>query len=192
MTFDEFKNELDKNDIYSIVRKYILSGNSTCFAGDPQKLLMLKEAVSAELKLNIKCVETVGSAKLGFSLNPFKLGDVFNNKSDIDLLIVSNEFFDQAWKELLKIDFNYHQLSKKERDYLKESYQTVHRGYISPDKFPLKSEFARTWWKIFTDLSNKEEYEFRKIRGRLFKDWDFAEKYYSIQLVELLKVKHEN
>ncbi len=95
--------------------------------------------------------------------------------------------FDRAWHELLKLEHKYHQLREKERKFLADCYSTVHRGFISPEKLPMKTSFNKEWWDIFTKMSNEKEYEYRKIRGRLFKDWWFVEKYYSINLQKLNK-----
>ena len=192
MTLLELKEELKIKDVYRVVKEYILNGQPVCFGGKKDVIWNLKETVSDEFGLNIKAIEIVGSAKLGFSLNPNKIGQTFNKTSDVDLLIVSSRLFDLAWNELLKLDFHYHRLTPKDKDFLKDCYETIHRGYISPERIPKKSGFGRNWWSIFDKLSNKKEFEYRKIRARIFKNWEFAEKYYSIQLVELSREKNES
>jgi hypothetical protein len=191
MNFNELKNELLTRDVYDIVKELILGNEPICFNGDKEKVKLLLESISTGLDLNPKCIEIVGSAKLGFSLNPFRLGQAFSDKSDIDVLVVSNDIFDTAWKDLLKLDFSYHKLKVKDRDFLNECYETIHRGYVSPDKLPIISDFRKFWWGVFDKISNQRVFEYRKIRGRLFKSWDFAEKYYSIQLVNLKKERKD-
>lgn len=192
MTLFELKEELKIKNIYRVVREHILSGDPVCFKGNKETLWNLKERVSTEFGLNIKSIEIVGSAKLGFSLNPNRMGQIFNKNSDIDLLIVSSRLFDFSWYELLKLDFQYYHLSEKEKGFLNECYETIHRGYISPERIPKKSKFSGNFWSFFNSMSTMSEFENRKIRARIFKSWDFAEKYYSIQLVELSRGQNES
>ena len=130
----------------------------------------------------------MGSAKLGISLNPNKeVGTEYNDGSDVDLVIASSSLFDLAWHDLLDLDFHYYKLGAKEREGLSESLSSIPRGFISPERVPMCTNFARRWWGAIEKVSNKAEFENRNIRARLFKNWWFAEKYYSIQLAKLQK-----
>ncbi|MBN1365886.1 MAG: hypothetical protein JW976_13845 [Syntrophaceae bacterium] len=185
MELGELRNELKKSSPEKIVRKHILKDAAICFKGDMDLILELKESLSSYFDVHIKNIEIVGSAKLGVSLSEERFGKVYSQTSDIDLTIVSSELFDRAWHELLKLDYQYYKLSEKERKYLNDSYETIHRGFISPDRLPPKTDFYKMWWKLFNVLSSEDKYENRKIRGRLFKNWWFLEKYYTIQLIKL-------
>lgn len=181
------KKELDKDSVSNVVNKFILSGNPICFKGNIDSITGLKNKLSSYFSLHKKDMEIVGSAKLGISLSAARFGKPYDARSDIDFVVVSSDLFDIAWHELLKLDFQWYKLLQKERVSLTDCYHTIHKGYISPDKLPTNLDFAKKWWKIYMDLSNREEYEYRKIRGRLFKNWWFVEKYYSKQLVDLKK-----
>ncbi|MDY0912916.1 hypothetical protein [Rathayibacter festucae] len=60
--------------------------------------------VSNELKVDPNGVFCIGSGAVGLSLNPEKVdnGDLkrFNDESDFDVAIVSELFFEQAWRDL--------------------------------------------------------------------------------------------
>ncbi len=183
MDFDKLKKELTSNDVSIVVNKYILGGNPICFSGREILILQLKKALTEHFNIHIKNIEIVGSAKLGISLGNDKLGKQFDKHSDIDIAVVSSELFDIAWFELMKLESISYKLTEKDRVFLKECSNLISKGFISPDKLPKISNFSENWWKIFSELSNK--YEYKKIRGRLFKDWWFAERYYSIQLNRL-------
>ena len=187
MNLDDLKTELTNNSITDVINKHILGGNPICFSGNLELIMELKKALSDHFNIHMKNIEIVGSAKLGVSLSIERFGQSYNEKSDIDMVLVSSELFDLAWHDLLKFDFSYHKLNPKDRESLKECYDTIHRGFISPDKLPPSSSFTKNWWTVFSSLSNREKYEYRKVRGRLFKNWWFVEKYYSIQLVILSK-----
>lgn len=182
MDIEELKGELGKKAVSEVVNKSIFRNNPICFGGDEILISELKKALAEHFNLHIQNIEVVGSAKLGISLSNERFGRPYDKSSDIDFALVSSELFDLSWLELTKLESIFYKLSQKDRDFLTECLGTVSKGYISPDKLPPISNFSKNWWSIFSNLSNQEKYEYRKIRGRLFKDWWFAEKYYSIQL----------
>ncbi|MCX5885690.1 MAG: hypothetical protein NT096_07255 [Proteobacteria bacterium] len=188
MNLEELKLELKNKPISDVLNKHILAGEPVCFGRNLDLVIKLKKSISNHFDVHLKNIEVVGSSKLGISLSEEKLGKPYSRKSDIDIVIVSSELFDAAWHALLKLDFKFHTLNEKDRQFLKDCYDSTHRGYISPDRLPINLGFRNQWWGIFYKLSNREEYEYRKIRGRLFKNWWFVEKYYSIQLLKLKKL----
>lgn len=187
LDLQQLKNVIDKTSISRVANQYILSDNPICFKGNKDLIFKLNGLISKYFKLHPKNIEIVGSAKLGFSLNEYRLGEPYNKNSDIDFALVSSSLYDEAWHELLQLEFKYYQLGPKEKELLRDCYKDIPHGFISPDKLPLDGDFSKNWWKFFSSLSNKPEFEYRKIRGRLFKNWWFAEKYYSIQLTRLSK-----
>jgi hypothetical protein len=189
MDLSKLKSKIvEAKNMQRCVADTILCEQAFCFKGDQEKILDLKEAIAMYFKIHSKNIEIAGSAKLGISLSNARYGKPFDKKSDIDLIVVSSELFDKAWHDLLKLDWQYAVLPEKDREALKECYDSIHKGFISPDRLPIKTEFCNYWWKIFSQLSNDEKYEKRKIRGRLFKSWFFVEKYYSIALLKLRNI----
>jgi len=189
MTFEEFRAKVRAEPIQRILQKYIFGSTPICFGGDIDLDIKLKLKISDFWGIHPKNLEIVGSAKTGFSLNPDRLGKPFNSQSDIDIIVVSNKLFDQAWRELLQLDFKWYKLSQGEQAELQSAYATVHRGFISPDRLPKKTVVCTDWWKQFNMLSNDSEFGLRKIRGRLFKSWWFAEKYYTQTVLEIQKME---
>lgn len=189
MELSKLKKELSTNDTSKIVNKYILGDVPKCFNGNEDLIFALKESLVNHFDIHFKNIEIVGSAKLGIKLSEGKTGKPYDKESDIDFVLVSSELFDIAWHELLRLEFQYYKLKPAEIAKLKDCYNTICHGFISPDKLPPKTNFYINWWKIFLNLSGQSQYEYRKIRGRLFKNWWFAEKYYSIQLNKLKSEK---
>ncbi|WP_159030116.1 hypothetical protein [Kitasatospora albolonga] len=71
----------------------------------PQELSYIKwrHLVATELGVDPMAVQLVGSARLGYSMNPKKNFRKFHEGSDLDIAIISSELFDKAWGELQKI-----------------------------------------------------------------------------------------
>ena len=187
MNIEDLKKQLETKSVSDLVNEVILCDSSHYFKKKNTLLLQLKRDISHHFDIHLKKFEIVGSAKIGVSLSEKRFGQPFSKTSDIDIAIVSSSLFDQAWHELLLMEFKYYKLREEERGKLKDTYETIYRGYISPDRLPMSLEFTKKWWYIFEKLSNNTEYEYRKIRGRLFKNWWFVEKYYSIQIIKLKK-----
>lgn len=187
MDLKALQEELGKKTVSEVVNKYVFKNDPICFSGDQILISALKRALAEHFNLHVQNIEVVGSAKLGISLSNERLGKLYDKSSDIDIALISSELFDLSWLELMKLESIFYKLQQKDRDFLAECLGTISKGYISPDKLPPTSNFSKNWWSIFSNLSNQKKYEYRKIRGRLFKDWWFAEKYYSIQLNRLRK-----
>lgn len=186
-TVDDLKTLLSQKTIPEVIHRYLLARDPICFQNNPDAVYELQKALSDHFGVHTKNIEIVGSAKLGISLNPKKerYGKKYDDESDIDLVVVSSELFDKAWHGLMKLDGMRHTLNEREIGLLDECNNLTHRGYISPDKLPIRMDFSKNWWSVFETLSNQDKYEKRKIRGRLFKDWWFVERYYSIMLAKL-------
>jgi hypothetical protein len=186
MTIEELKKELSLKGLSNVVNEKILSSKPVWLKEKESIIYQVKEKISKELNIHLKDIEIVGSAKIGISLSEERYGREFYKKSDVDIAIISENLFNEAWHQLLNLDFKYYKLTESQRQNLNSAYETIHRGFISPDRLPASS-FKEKWWKVFNELSNKPLYEYRNIRGRLFKNWFFAEKYYSIQISKLNK-----
>lgn len=58
----------------------------------------IKMAASDSLDVPVKNVAIVGSAKTGYSLTPGRNYSPFNDKSDLDLVLVSDSLFRELWE----------------------------------------------------------------------------------------------
>jgi len=185
MKFEELKVELNKYSLSRFINKFLLSDKAICFPGNENLILDMKETIANHFHIHTRNIEVVGSAKLGVSLNNQRLGKPYDNDSDVDLVIVCSELFDRVWNDLSQLELKKYTLGEKDRAKLEDCCSYIRDGNIRPDMLPDKLPFRGHWWEIFNKVSNKKQYENREIRGRLFKNWFFVEKYYSIQLIKI-------
>ena len=113
---DEFivilrEQELNEQEM---VQRYITHGSSFVFDEDDGKYFKLKKIIADKFELRPEEVIMVGSAKLGFSIAPSKLWKSFDDESDIDMVIVSEEIFDKFWIDLY--DFNLELIDRTEEE----------------------------------------------------------------------------
>lgn len=188
MTFEEFRKVIENKGLEETVNSLILHGSVFYFNWDDNKYYCFKDEISKKLRVHTKNIEIIGSAKLGFSLNQERLGKSFGKKSDIDVVVISDILFEKAWSELISIgDRRWIDLTPKEKENLKQCQNDIYWGYIRPDRVPGETEFSKWWWNIFNELSSNAEYEYRMVRGRLFKSWERVQECYSSSLEKLLK-----
>lgn len=189
-SLEDLKKLLTSKSVPEVIYHHILFKEAVCLNGDSDLIYDLKKALSEYFKVHIRELEIVGSAKIGICMNRFstRYGKKFGEESDIDLVVVSSELFDRAWHELLKFELSSKASTQIGSERLRQSYKTIPNGIISPERLPENLNFSKIWWKIFSELSNQNKYHKKKIRGRLFKDWWFVEKYYSIELAKLSNV----
>ncbi|MFD0557090.1 hypothetical protein FB566_2345 [Stackebrandtia endophytica] len=71
----------------------------------PQELKYVKwrHQVASALEVDPMAIQLVGSARLGYSINPKKNFKKFHKDSDLDIAVISPELFDKAWGELREI-----------------------------------------------------------------------------------------
>ena len=172
---DQYKADLSTLSPIQIVRKHIIYGESCVLS--QHEYFDLRSKIAEHFQLHPNEVLVVGSAKLGFSIVPNKVYNLFGDASDIDVAIVSSKLFDAIWESV----FSY----KHEGGYWPEYDEFIEyffRGWIRPDKLPPSNIFqlAKDWWDFFQGVTNSGAYGDYKIAGALYKSWFFLENYQRI------------
>jgi hypothetical protein len=110
-----------------------------------------------------------GSAHLGFSPVPGKLGRPFDSSSsDIDVSVVSTELFDRWWGEL--------QLSKAlVPAVLTRIAEDLFWGFINPANVNNLSEIGQKWWDLFGGIRTDRA---KGVRGRLYHNYWSMQNYH--------------
>jgi len=150
----------------------------------------LKAAVSENLEVPLKNVAIVGSAKTGYSLTPGRNFNKFNEESDLDLVVVSKELFEQLWENHLEFKNSF----MRGRNY---SYSDVAKGvfrhFISISDKAISSEmqdYFSSWINRVSQLKKIIEQEFRtpsEINYRIYDNWKYVEQYHTDGLNALLE-----
>lgn len=189
MILEEFKHHcmVQKPDI--LVQRYLIE-NETYFFNEIQngEEFEFKKDISLLLDVHLRDITIVGSGKLGFSLKPekdspglylfkefdhaYKLSEI-NEKSDLDIAIISSQLFDKELKNLY-IHTNYYDSSHNWSEKKSLAHYTL-KGRLAtrflPLSFPLTKEIK----------SAQEKYQMaygRKINLEIYKSWHFFETYH--------------
>src|SRR5438094_734671 len=98
----------------TFVHEWLLSSNPFAFRGTGGYAAFRAE-LSRFLGVHAAEMTLVGSGQLGFSLRPDQLLRPFRADSDLDMVVVSSEIFDAAWKDLLTLSGSIRTLDEDER-----------------------------------------------------------------------------
>lgn len=178
----QFKLDLMNYSSLNIARKHIIFGE--CATISTEEYFALRSRIATAYSVHPNEVIVVGSGKLGFSIAPHKRYRHFSTDSDLDIVIISETFFDKCWIELFRFENQGGYWEKAV-----ELKQYLFRGWIRPDKMPpnTKFDFGKRWWEFFNELSVSREYSVSRIRGGIYKNWSFLESYQCKAIDQCLK-----
>lgn len=99
-----------------------------------------RHLVASALEVDPMAIQLMGSARLGYSMNPKKGFRRFNTKSDLDIAVISPELFEKAWAELRAITED--EIFAKNRRYL---LKLVFEECIALDIVLPRLSFGEKW-----------------------------------------------
>ena len=182
MSYADYKRDLSDPDIDPnyILDRYFHSGIPAVFSGaNPDEEARLKNDVARglfgafQLRVHPYQLQIAGSAHLGYSPVPDKLGKPFNPEvSDIDIAVVSQELFDHWWTELQTGGLDAATRSTVSRD--------LFFGFINPAVVRDVSEMGGRWWSTFGSLRTDRAVG---VRGRLYRTYWSMQSYHRLAVL---------
>jgi hypothetical protein len=144
----------------------------------------------AHLGISNTAVTLVGSARIGFSLDPSQFGKPFSRSSDLDFAIVDSALFDQAWLELIGLGPRFARLNNDEQEAVIQHRQNnVYWGYIEPDMLPTCISCYKAWFPLFAGLVKYTVMiAGRGASGRIYRTWDHLRHHQLYSLTEIRKI----
>ena len=187
-TVDEFSEILRNEPADDVARNYVFGGDIFLAQKHPNVLKTLRNHLCPEFRLEEENVVIVGSAKMGFSLDPYSFPSAFKKKGgDIDIVVVSQELFDTYWEIILKWHYPRRTagLNAPDREWVRDRRKDLYWGWFHPSEIgyvglslptvlkPLRDIKTR-WFNSFQSLSMYSEFSGRAAHGRLYRTWDHA------------------
>ena len=129
----------------AIARQWLSEGIPFAFQNCPGTYESIRSWISTRLGVDPKEVNITGSAKLGQSLSPSKIGEPFNENSDLDLFIISNDLFRNLQNDFNAWSYDFESGSieaknKREYGFWKENLsrvpKNIGRGFIDSKLIP--------------------------------------------------------
>lgn len=171
----------------AIARLWLSEGIPFAFKTKPALYEVLRTWLATKLDVDPKEIHLCGSARIGQSLAPKKIGVDFGEHSDLDLFIVSSELFNRVG-----IDFNNWSCqfesglaqprNDREKEFWVENNKrgkgNIKRGFIDSKMIPNRTEYptnqniANSMWELKTKLDATEfAPRVKSASVRCYKDW---------------------
>ena len=147
-------------------------------------------------------IRVVGSGRLGFSLKPGQNLKSFGDTSDIDVIVVHADLFDQLWLALLSAAYPRPPFTTHLSGWLGKRKSEVYTGWLTPLEIRLDKrivgnrakpvlDFNFRWFTTFKEASRHPPRRHEDISARLYRTWNHAELYHLNSLASLRKTLEE-
>ena len=142
-----------------------------------------KLELAQQLDVDAASITLVGSAAVGVNLNPNKSFREFNQKSDIDVAVISQYHFQTAWRYLRVNGKARYKLNQKQKIAWDEHVKKlIFWGTIATDKLLPLFPFAPTWAQAALEASKAAAIADREVKFRIYADYE-ALRSYQVQSV---------
>lgn len=178
MTRDEFIQTLKTEQPESFLERNLLRRNPAVFKGNENAYFLWRVKLSELIDVDPSCIMLVGSSAMGFSLNPHNNYKEFTEDSDIDVAVISSQYFTIAWR-YLRMNFS----RVRNLDYRTSSAWKQHEknyvywGTIATDKLLGVLPFGKQWLGATTQLASVDPTFNRDINLRIYYDHDALRSY---------------
>jgi len=185
----DFKAEIINTDISFMTSKWITEKVPYIFAGNLDGYIKWKELLSSKIGVDSKAIVLTGSSSVGFSLNPENNLRAFSDKSDIDIAIISQHYFDISWHFLRNIGTKRYSYSRKENFAIDDHRnRLIYWGTVATDKIIQILPFGEKWITALNEMATVDPTKDRIINIRIYKDFE-ALRAYHLNNLKLIKDK---
>ncbi len=145
------RRELSNEDSRRFAALWLAEGIPFAFLEYPGAFQAARESLAQRLGISFRDISLVGSARIGYSLNPKKFGDAFKSGiSDIDLFIVNEKWFNKLAEQAQNFgsDFKLNQIqpqnSNEERFWISNvevNAKNIAENFIDAWKIPTLNQY---------------------------------------------------
>lgn len=193
MDIEQFKSDLKVYSIEEMYNRYLISGDvwimKRLFGEEwHEKYDEFKLYISDRLLVHFNDIAIAGSAKTGFSINPNKNYKVFDDCSDIDVIIVSQKLFYRFWDAYISDSY-----AEIRTPYFRTVCFSVFRRYVNVEYLSKSNKEYISWTKQTEGFEKDLQFRFlieNDIHYRIYESWDSA-KYYYMNGIKKLKDRLE-
>jgi hypothetical protein len=176
MEREKFLSMVKSDSPAKLARTFLLADQVAAFPDVPS-YAQFKQRVAAAF--GTEQVHLAGSGNWGYSLHPEKSFKPFDNSSDLDVAVISNEQFNQLWSEMRRGHRQkWHLLPDQERKNLRRNAENVYAGFISPLWLPDYQSAKRLEFRRHFNRLSDRNVGFRPVKAFFFKNLDEAVSYY--------------
>jgi len=156
-------------DTSALASELVLERVPYIFKNDWSSCRDWKRQLAEKIDIDPCDIFITGSAATGISLSPYKNFSFFDDKSDVDVAIISPHHFDTAWRHLRTLRRS--ALKRAEWDAIilhKENY--IYWGCIATDRVLHLLPFGPTWLAALAYMEGTLPVGGRSVSARIYRD----------------------
>lgn len=174
----EFLDDLLSSPPELIASLWVLERTPVLFEGEVKSYAEWRRNLASLIDVDPSEIIITGSGAFGVSLNPNKNYRFFNDKSDIDIAIVSEYYFNVSWRYLRNLGSGIYKMTPAAKQSVKDHVEKyIYWGTIATDKILPYLPFGKEWIKALEDMAKVSPTEGRDIKARIYKDFDSLRAY---------------
>lgn len=171
----------------AIARLWLSEGIPYAFKKAPALYEVIRVWLGNRLGVDPKEIHLSGSARIGQSLAPDKIGTVFGNHSDLDLFVISEPFFNQVRNDYNNWSYEFESgliqpANKREEGFwvgnITRGQKNIQRGFIDSsivpnrDSYPTIKNISQSMWLLKEKLDiTADAPSIKAASVRCYKDW---------------------
>ncbi len=152
-----------------------------------------KHELASNLNVDSSSIVLTGSSCVGISLNPNKNFKIFDSDSDVDVAVISDYYFNESWRYLR--NSGKWVMNKKgpaaRQAVLEHINKYIYWGTIATDRLLPHLPFGKQWQMALDAMSSFPITEGRKVKVRIYKDFESLRSYQINNLNDLRNIQIE-
>lgn len=177
-TKTQFIKDLVSHPTDLLVSIWIIDRIPYIFNGDLREYAVWRHALAKGLGVDASALLITGSAAFGVSLNPYKNYKFFDDSSDIDVAVISDYHFTEAWRALRNIGPSMHGMQPKVKQSIADHVQRyIYWGTIATDKLLHLFSFGKQWASALEEIAKIAPTVGRQVNVRVYRDLDSLRAY---------------
>jgi hypothetical protein len=203
MTSQEFRDLLEQQSDLQLLGPCLRDDRTPyVFQQKPAAWDTFRDELALGLHVSRADIRVVGSARFGFSMKPGHNLKSFSDTSDIDVVIVNANLFDQLWMALLDAAYPRRPITNVLGGWLQRRRNELYTGWLTPLEIKLDRkifgekaapvlDFNTQWFNTLKQASRHPPRRHEDITGRLYRTWRHAELYHLNSLATLRRTLAE-
>lgn len=185
-TKQQFLSDLVSHPTDLLASVWILDRIPHIFNGDIRAYAVWRHMLAKGLGVDASALLITGSASFGVSLNPNKNFRFFNEKSDIDVAVISDYHFTEGWRALRNIGPRLHSFPPAVKQSVQDHVQRyIYWGTIATDKLLHLFPYNKPWQTALENISKVHPTIGRDVKVRVYRDLDSLRAYQVNNLTQL-------
>jgi hypothetical protein len=161
-----------------IASVWIIDRIPLLFCDDRERYASWRYQLAKGLGVDPSSLVVTGSGAFGVSLNPNKNYRIFDASSDIDVAVISDYHFTNAWRTLRNLGAEIHSFPQVTKQSVKEHVSRyIYWGTVATDRILHLLSFGKEWSEIIEKMQHISPTDGRTIKVRIYRDFDSLRAY---------------